>query len=116
MLEESKIDWHDIMRKFHDHKGSIASFCEEHKISAHQLYYRRKIKIIDINEGSSLDKTEFCEVNLNASGIVNTKKESDVKITPSSQVKIEMKNANIYIPSSEATLLLEVIQELSKTC
>ncbi|MGL6064639.1 MAG: IS66 family insertion sequence element accessory protein TnpA, partial [Fusobacteriaceae bacterium] len=56
-IEQSKINWDEILEKFEKYQGSIVKFCEVNNISAHQLYYRRKRLKKKI-------KTTFCEIPL----------------------------------------------------
>lgn len=104
----SEINWNQIMQKFSSYEGIIADFCRENKISQHQLYYRRKMlkkKSNPIFHGIQLNKEESTH-HTN-----NRPQDSGMK-----EIKIEIGKANIYIPTSEITLLSNIIQELTKSC
>lgn len=105
-VEKNEINWDEIMSKFSSYEGTIAGFCKENNISAHQLYYRRKrIK------NSTL--TTFCELPMDLPSVDNSKNCDSNACT---DITIEIKNIKIYIPPSEATLLATIIKELADLC
>lgn len=106
-VKNSIEQWDQIIEEFKSYDATATEFCKEKKISKSQFYYHRKRL-----SHQQIEPT-LCEVELaKVSTPINPK-----NAEPSSKyIKIEINNAIIHIPTSEATLLTTIIKELSATC
>lgn len=110
MANKKQINWSDILSKFSSYRGTIASFCNENDIKAHQLYYHRKkvtkvnppifhgIKVIEedfIRPGATVDKPHLKE---------------------NFSIKVEIGKAKIYIPSADKLALENILQIVMSAC
>jgi len=105
--QKQAIDWDDILNKLSSHKGTIKSFCEEKNISVHQLYYRRKrlkSNATPFFHGISLEEKE------------PSKQTTPSKSSLSSNIKIEIGKAKIYIPDNDKASLSNILKVLMESC
>ena len=108
--EASAVDWEDILDKFSSHKGSIKAFCEEHNISIHQLYYRRK-------RLKSNNNTVFHGVSLKKDADKAIGEQTNPSRSPlTSNIKIEIGKAKIYIPSDDKASLSNILKVIMGSC
>ena len=101
--EASELNWTEIMNKFAAYKGPIIDFCKENNIKYYQLYHQRK-------KLEKAAKQTFHAIEL--------KKDTTVEIetTISKDIRIEIGNVNIYIPSNDKASILNIVKELAKSC
>ena len=101
--EASELNWTEIMNKFAAYKGPIIDFCKENNIKHYQLYHQRK-------KLEKAAKQTFHAIEL--------KKDTSVEIetTISKDIRIEIGNVNIYIPSNDKASILNIVKELAKSC
>ena len=90
MHNNDNIDWKEVVATFSSYEGSLKDFCTMNGISKSQLYFHA----ISMKE----EKAQT-EINL---------------ISPkSTDVRIEIGAANIYIPANEIGVLTSIIKELT---
>ena len=105
------IDWEDVLDRFYSHKGTIRDFCKENNITAHQLYYRRmRAKKKDIPVFHAVNfKEKNCDISIDEETIP-----SNGCLT--SDIKIEIGKAKIYIPSNDKTSLMNMLKAIMESC
>lgn len=101
--------WEEYLDKFEYIKDTttVKEFCSENHLNKSQFYYHKKrlAKVLESNE------PVFQAVSLN-NKVCNIKEDkSTVK-----EVKINIGNTNIIIPTSEAALITSIIKELTLKC
>lgn len=112
MASEAKaLDWEEILNKFSLHKGSIKSFCKDNNISIHQLYYRRRR--LRNNKPPVFHAVSFKEKDIADSIDERTAK---AKSYSTSDVKIEVGKAKIYIPSNDKEALKDIFKVIMQSC
>lgn len=109
--EASVVDWEDILNKFSSYKGTIKAFCEENNISIHQLYYRRKK--LKNNKSPIFHAVSFKEKDIAA---CIDKLDAKAKSYSTSDVKIEIGKAKIYIPSNDREALKDMFKVIIQSC
>ncbi|WP_138205550.1 IS66 family insertion sequence element accessory protein TnpA [Haloimpatiens lingqiaonensis] len=104
--------WEEYLNKFNSVKDTITvkDFCAENNLNKSQFYYHKK-RIEKVNESNESKETIFQAISLN-SKIDNIKEDKSTL----KEVKINVGNANILIPVSEATLITAIIKELILRC
>ena len=101
--ETTHINWQHIINLYNSYEGKMANFCKEHGITRNQLYYHRARE----NKKNSIS---FHPIKLNSKDSVdppNKNASSDI-----STIKISIGKANIHIPISEKTLLIDILKEI----
>lgn len=96
------IDWDKILSDFKSYEGTISNFCKENNISKQQFYYKRK-------KSNMINKTVFHEIDF-------TKEENLKNNSENVEIRINLGQINIYVPSDNIKLIANVIKELSKSC
>lgn len=101
--------WKDVLEKFSRHKGTIVSFCKENNVNIHRLYNQRmKLK--------SKNNVKFHAIDLN--NISN--KENELSCvnnhTPSTEIRIEIGMAKIFLDNSDKIALSNILREITKSC
>ena len=106
---ESDEYWNDILEKFSNHTGTIASFCKNHNVNTHRLYHRRRKKILD------MPLTTFHAIELNENA---TSKENSLENNhkPSTEIRIEMGKAKIYLSNTDNVSLATILKEITRNC
>ncbi|WMJ79175.1 hypothetical protein RBU49_09755 [Clostridium sp. MB40-C1] len=101
--------WEEYLNKFNSIKDTITvkDFCAENNLNKSQFYYHKKRvqKVIESKE------TIFQAISLNSK--VDNIKENKSTLK---EVTINVGNANILIPVSEATLITSIIKKLILKC
>lgn len=98
--------WQEYINRFDSYKGTVTvkDFCMENKLTKSQFYYHKR-RLAKENP-----TTVFHAVSL-------TKQDNvEENIATSKEVKINVGNASITIPVSEATLIASIIKELATKC
>ena len=85
-----------------EEKTSIKSFCKERNINHSQFFYHRK-------RIASADKPVVLQA-------INFKTKEKRLVSSKSNINVEIGNAKITIPVSEATLINSIIKELLEKC
>ena len=98
--KESDEYWDDILEKFSKHQGTIADFCRKHNVNIHRLYNRRK-------KLSTKPKPTFHAINL---------KSDENDYAPSTEIRIEIGKARLYIINTDKISLSNVIKEIMTNC
>jgi transposase-like protein len=101
--ESTKINWQHIINLYNSYEGTMAQFCKEHNITRNQLYYHR-------SKATKKDSVSFYPINLKSKNSLDASNKTSS--THTSTVKISIGNANIHIPTSEKTLLIDILKEL----
>ena len=103
MHNNDNIDWKEVVTTFSSYEGSLKDFCTMNGISKSQLYYYRK----------KFEKQGY--VNFHAISMKEEKAQTEINlISPkSTDVRIEIGAANIYIPANEIGVLTSIIKELT---
>lgn len=107
------IDWDNIIQLFKIHKGTIISFCEQHDISHHQLYYYRK------KHGLLEKKTLFHAISSNKSNLTGKSNEKETAKTQDHQhtIKIDIGKATLHINHQvDEKALSTIIKVLVASC
>ncbi|WP_294406123.1 IS66 family insertion sequence element accessory protein TnpA [uncultured Clostridium sp.] len=102
MNEDKTVDWKAMIDKLALYSGTIKDFCKENNIAEKKFYYyRRKL--------SNKNKVVFHEIPL--------KSESNPTISNNntSDIKIEIGKATIYIPVNEIAALTAIVRNLSSS-
>lgn len=101
--------WEEYLDKFESIKDTITvkDFCAENNLKKSQFYYHKK----RLEKTTKSKEPVFQAISLN-SNVDNIKED---KLTLK-EVKINIGNANITIPVSEATLITSIIKELTLKC
>lgn len=100
-VEKKYINCHEIIEKFHAHKGKIVNFCRNYNIRPQQLYkQRKKLKKISTQTFHTVDMS----------------KTIDKPHSYSKEIKIEIENAEMYIPKGDKPTLQYILKELSTIC
>lgn len=86
---------------------TVKDFCTENNLNKSQFYYHKK-RVEKVKEGK---ETIFQGILLNSK--VDNISEDNCTLK---EVKINVGNANILIPVSEATLITSIIEELISKC
>ena len=99
MNEDKTVDWKAMIDKLELYSGTIKDFCKENNIAEKKFYYHRR-KLSDTN------KVVFHEIPL--------KSESNPTVSNSntSDIKIEIGKATIYIPANEIAALTAIVRNL----
>ncbi|MGG7147983.1 IS66 family insertion sequence element accessory protein TnpA [Clostridium butyricum] len=99
MNEDKTVDWKAMIDKLALYSGTIKDFCKENNIAEKKFYYHRR-KLSDKN------KVVFHEIPL--------KSESNPTVSNSntSDIKIEIGKATIYIPANEIAALTAIVRNL----
>ncbi|NOH17317.1 IS66 family insertion sequence element accessory protein TnpA [Clostridium cochlearium] len=85
----------------------MKDFCAENNLNKSQFYYHKK----RVEKTAKSKEPIFQAISLN-SKIDNIKEDNSTL----KEVKINVGNANIFIPVSEATLITSIIKELILKC
>lgn len=103
MQNNDNIDWKEVVAAFSSYEGSLKDFCTMNEISKNQLYYYRK----------KFEKQGY--INFHAISMKEEKAQTEINlISPkSTDVRIEIGSANIYIPANEIGVLTSIIKELA---
>ncbi len=112
MLKHLETDeyWKDVLGKLSKHKGTIVGFCKKHDVNVHRLYHRRK------NFKTKPEPT-FHAIDLNNVTIredIVTRVENTSP--PSTEIRIEVGKAKIYIANTDKISLSTVIKEIVVNC
>ena len=101
--------WKEYLDKFNSLEKiiTVKDFCAEHNLNKTQFYYHKK----RVEKALKSKETIFQAIPLKSK--VDTIKEEKLTFK---EVKINIGNANIIIPSSEATLITSIIKELMLKC
>jgi len=101
--------WEEYLNKFNSVKDTITvkDFCAENNLNKSQFYYHKK----RVEKIAKSKEPIFQAISLN-SKIDNIKEDNSTL----KEVKINVGNANIFIPVSEATLITSIIKELILKC
>ena len=99
--EKKDINWNEIIKKFSEHKGTIANFCRENNIKPQQLYRQRK----------KLEKESTTTFHA-----INMSKAIDKPLSSNEKIRIEIGNAKIFIPKGDKATLQYILKELSNIC
>ncbi len=99
MNEDKTVDWKAMIDKLELYSGTIKDFCKENNIAEKKFYYHRR-RLSDKN------KVVFHEIPL--------KSESNPTVSNSntSDIKIEIGKATIYIPANEIAALTAIVRNL----
>ena len=99
MNEDKTVDWKAMIDKLALYSGTIKDFCKENNIAEKKFYYHRR-RLSDKN------KVVFHEIPL--------KSESNPTVSNSntSDIKIEIGKATIYIPANEIAALTAIVRNL----
>lgn len=99
MNEDKAVDWKSMIDKLALYSGTIKDFCKENNIAEKKFYYHRR-RLSDKN------KVVFHEIPL--------KSESNPTVSNSntSDIKIEIGKATIYIPANEIAALTAIVRNL----
>lgn len=89
-----------MVEKASSYEGTIKEFCKENNLQEKKFYYHRK-KLKDSK------KVEFHAISLKTKANITTKPNYQANI------RIEVGNANIYIPANEIAALNAIIKELA---
>lgn len=96
------IDWENILEKFAIYEGTIKSFCKENNINLHQFYYHRKA-------AKKRSTPVFHSINFKEEAIPSTSHST-------SNIKVEIGKAKIYIPSNDKIALSNILGVLMESC
>lgn len=101
--------WEEYLNKFNSIKDAITvkDFCTENNLNKSQFYYHKK----RVEKETESKEPIFQAISLNSK--VDNIKENKSTLK---EVKINVGNANIFIPVSEATLITSIIKELILKC
>lgn len=102
----SNVEWNDFINLFSSYEGTVTNFCEENNISKTQFYYHKR----RIEAATTKSTPIFQSISLNEEVNIN-----ESKVT-SSDIRIEIGRANIFIPANEIAILSNIIKELTKSC
>ncbi|ALR90483.1 IS66 family insertion sequence element accessory protein TnpA [Clostridium butyricum] len=99
MNEDKTVDWKAMIDKLALYSGTIKYFCKENNIAEKKFYYH-------IRKLSDKNKVVFHEIPL--------KSESNPTVSNSntSDIKIEIGKATIYIPANEIAALTAIVRNL----
>ena len=102
MNEDKTVDWKAMIDKLALYSGTIKYFCKENNIAEKKFYYH-------IRKLSDKNKVVFHEIPL--------KSESNPTVSNSntSDIKIEIGKATIYIPANEIAALTAIVRNLSSS-
>lgn len=100
MNEDKTVDWKAMIDKLSLYSGTIKDFCKENNIPEKKFYYHRR-KLADKT------KVIFHEIPL------KSECNSNVENNNTSNIKIEVGKATIYIPANEIAALNIIIKTLS---
>ncbi|MEX0051145.1 hypothetical protein AB2T85_10930 [Clostridium butyricum] len=102
MNEDKTVDWKAMIDKLELYSGTIKDFCKENNIAEKKFYYHRR-KLSDTN------KVVFHEIPL--------KSESNPAASNNntSDIKIVIGKATIYIPANEIAALTAIVRNLSSS-
>ena len=100
MNEDKTVDWKAMIDKLELYSGTIKDFCKENNIAEKKFYYHRR-KLADNS------KAAFHKISLKSE---NT---STVSINNTSDIRIEIGKATIYIPADEIAALTAIVRNLS---
>lgn len=107
---ETQINWSDILKRFSTYKGTIASFCEENNINAHQLYYQRRKSAK--NNSPVFHGIKVSEKDFTFQGGAADKP----SLKENAHIKVEIGKAKIYIPSADKLALENILKIVMSTC
>lgn len=101
--------WEEYLNKFNatEENITVKDFCAEYNISKTQFYYHKK----RVEKALESKGPVFQAISLN--GKDDNIKEDKFTLK---EVKINVGNATIIIPSSEAALITSIIKELTLKC
>jgi hypothetical protein len=101
--EKTQINWKHIIKLYNSHEGKLVDFCKKHNITRNQLYYHKSKE----NKEKSIS---FHPIQLNSKDSLDlSNKKTD---TASDEIKISIGKANIHIPISEKSLLIDILKEI----
>ena len=100
MNEDKTVDWKAMIDKLSSYSGTIKDFCKENNIPEKKFYYHRR-KLANKN------KVIFHEIPLKSEST------SILSINNTSDIKIEIGKATIYIPANEIAALTAIVRNLS---
>ncbi|TYQ18378.1 UNVERIFIED_CONTAM: hypothetical protein Cloal_0810 [Acetivibrio alkalicellulosi] len=101
--------WKNVMEKFSRHKGTIVSFCKENNVNIHRLYNQRmKLK--------NKSNVTFHSINLNNISNKENKLSCVSNHTPSTEIRIEIGRAKIFLDNSDKIALSNILKEITKNC
>ena len=100
MNEDKTVDWKAMIDKLSSYSGTIKDFCKENNIPEKKFYYHRR-KLANKN------KVIFHEIPLKSEST------SILSINNTSDIKIEIGKATIYIPADEIAALTAIVRNLS---
>lgn len=97
--------WEEYLNKFNSVKDTITvkDFCAENNLNKSQFYYHKK----RVEKAIESKEPVFQAISLHSSFDNTKENKSTLK-----EVKINVGNADILIPVSEATLITAIIKEL----
>jgi len=94
--------WENVLAELSSYTGTVTSFCKEKNINKNQLYYyKRKSQKVSDGVFQAITLKEKTQYKLEANS--------------SNNIKIEIGNAKIYVPSNEIEALSTIIKELSQS-
>ena len=95
--------WKKVLEKYSSYEGSLSDFCSENNITKHQLYYYKK----------KLEKSNKPAFHAIAIKPIKVPEDAEKQFK---DIRIEIGNANIFIPSNETALLKTILKELTAIC
>lgn len=100
MNEDKTVDWEAMIDKLSLYSGTIKDFCKENNIAEKKFYYHRR-------RLTNKNKVIFHEISLKSENNLN------VSNNNTSDIKIEIGKATIYIPANEIAALTSIVRNLS---
>lgn len=99
---ETNINWKQIINEFASYEGTLISFCKQNNISKGQFHYHRK----------KLEKEN--NITFHAISMKEERVKTEVKVIPAatSNIKIEIGSAKIYVPANEIAVLSNLLKDL----
>lgn len=93
--------WENVLAELSSYTGTVTSFCKEKNINKNQLYYYKR-------------KSEKTSDGVFQAITLKEKTQYKLEANYSDNIRIEVGNVKIYVPSNEIATLIAIIKELSQ--
>lgn len=98
--------WREFIEKFSSYEGTVTKYCKENNMSKSQFYYYKK-------KFEQSNNPTFHAIVLNSERPTPEAAKDNVK--ERKDVRIAIGKANIYIPTTEISLLSTILKELARS-
>lgn len=98
--------WREFIEKFSSYEGTVTKYCKENNMSKSQFYYYKK-------KFEQSNNPTFHAIVLNSEEPAPKAAKDNVK--ERKDIRIEIGKTNIYIPTTEISLLTTILKELARS-